>query len=137
VDEDSPLIGRDPNYSEARCDGTPVSPTQGNMWFLAGTSDGSPVVRTCTMPVDTTLFFPVVSSFGVKVFPEEDAETERQRAITFINSVLADPNFSMLVTVDGKKVESDQIVRATSPQFTLTLPEENIFDQFIEVPAGE
>jgi hypothetical protein len=29
VDVDSPLIGGDPDYSEARCDGTPLSPTQG------------------------------------------------------------------------------------------------------------
>jgi hypothetical protein len=135
VDGVSPLIGGDPDYTEAQCDGTPVSPTQGKQWFLAGTTDRSEVVRTCTMPVGTHLFFPVVTSFGVKVFPSEDAEEERQRAINFINRVLADPNLSMLVTVDGKEVKSNWIVRATSPLFALTLPEENVFTQF-GVPAG-
>ena len=55
---ESPLIG-DPNYSGARCDGTPLTPTQGKQWFLAGTTNGSTVVRTCTMPVGNKLFFPV------------------------------------------------------------------------------
>jgi hypothetical protein len=129
VNQNSPLIGGGQDYNQARCDGTPVSPTQGKQWFLAGTTTGDPVVRTCTMPVGTHLFFPVVSSFGVKVFPSEDAEEERQRAINFINSVLADPEFSqsMEVTVDEKAVKSNRIVRATSPLFTLTLPADNIF----------
>src|SRR5688572_712686 len=59
---ESPLIGE--YEGGPRCDGTPVSPTQGKQWFLAGTPDGSEVVRTCTMPVGTHLFFPVVSVVG-------------------------------------------------------------------------
>jgi hypothetical protein len=141
---DIPVIGGDPDYTEAQCDGTPVSPTQGKQWFLAGTTDGSVVERTCTMPVGTHLFFPVVTSFGVKVFPFEDAEVERQKAINFINRVLADPAFrqSIVVTVDGKAVKSNRIVRATSPLFTITLPADNIFNcptcvPPVVVPAGE
>ncbi len=126
----SPLIG---SYEGGpKCDGTPVSPTQGKTWFLAGTSDGSEVERTCTMPVGTQLFFPVVSVVGFP-FPDTN-ETERAAAIAFINAVLADPEFSMLVTVDGKMVKSNRIVRARSgPYFTLTLPEENV----VGLPAGE
>src|SRR5215213_7832688 len=111
-----------------KCDGTPVSPTQGKTWFLAGTNDGSVVTRTCTMPVGTKLFFPVVSVVGFP-FPNtnETKESERAAAIAFIDAVLADPKFSMLVTVDGKMVKSNRIVRATSGSptryFTLTLPE--------------
>ena len=139
VDVDSPLIG---SYEGGpRCDGTPVSPTQGNTWFLAGTTDGSNVVRTCTMPAETPLFFPVVSIVAFPFFlPEETPENQREAAIAFIDAVENDPKFRMLVTVDGKKVESDQIVRATSPFFTLTLPEENVFDPLVPpdgVPAGE
>jgi hypothetical protein len=46
----------------------------------------------------------------------------------------------MLVTVDGKEVKSNRIVRALSPVFTLTLPEENVFDPFVPpdgVPGDE
>jgi hypothetical protein len=139
VDVDSPLIGGDPDYSEARCDGTPVSPTQGKQWFLAGTTDGSEVVRTCTAPVGTHFFFPVVSSLAFPFFDTETPESVRQeQAIAFIEAVLDDPDFSMSVTVDGEEVKSNRIVRAVSePYFTLTLPEENVFDPFVEVPEGE
>jgi hypothetical protein len=62
-------------------------------------------------------------------------------AIAFIDAVLADPEFSMLVTVDGKKVKINRIVRAISePYFTLTLAEENVIDPQAPpdgVPAGE
>jgi hypothetical protein len=130
VDEDSPLIG---SYGgEPRCDGTPVSPTQAETWFLAGTTNGDPVVRTCTMPADTQLFFPVVSSLAFPFFTGENRKNQRELAIAFIDAVENDPDFSMSVTVDGTEVgtevERDQIVRATSPVFTLTLPEENVFD---------
>jgi hypothetical protein len=138
VDESSPLIG---GYEGGpRCDGTPVTPTQGKQWFLAGTTDGSAVVRTCTMPVGTHLFFPVVSAVAFPFFPGENEENQRALAIEFIDSVLADPEFSMLVTVDGKEVRSNRIVRALSPVFTLTLPEENVFDPFVPpdgVPGDE
>jgi hypothetical protein len=126
VDEDSPLIG---SYDDTdRCDGTPVSPTQDETWFLAGTTNGETVVRTCTMPADTQLFFPVVSSLAFPFFTGENRKNQRELAIAFIDAVENDPDFSMSVTVDGTEVESDQIVRATSPVFTLTLPEENVFD---------
>jgi hypothetical protein len=139
--DDSPLIGPNedhPVYSEEQCDGTPVSPTQGKQWFLAGTPDGSKVVRTCTMPVGTHLFFPVVSVVGFPFpnAPNETPETERALAIAYINAVLAAPDFSMLVTVDGKMVKSNRIVRAgniSGPFFTLTLPEDNV----VGVSAGE
>jgi hypothetical protein len=136
VDEDNPLIGGDPNYSEERCDGTPVSPTQGKTWFLAGTFDASTVVRTCTMPVGTHLFFPVVNWIAFPFLPGETAEGERQKAIDAMDAVLADPDFSMQVTVDGKEVKSNRIVRAISPPFfTVTLPEENVFDPFVPPPG--
>jgi hypothetical protein len=98
------------------------------------------VVRTCTMPVGTHLFFPVVSAVAFPFAEGETEQNQREAAIAFINSVLADPDFSMSVTVDGKEVKSNRIVRATSAFFTLTLPEENVFDPLVPppgVPAGE
>jgi hypothetical protein len=135
VDESSPLIG---SYEGgARCDGTPVSATQGKQWFLAGTTDGSEVVRKCTAPVGTHFFFPVVSSLAFPFLPGETEENQREAAIAFIEAVLADPDFSMSVTVDGEEVKSNRIVRATFTGFTLPLAEENVFDPFVEVPEGD
>jgi hypothetical protein len=140
--EDNPGIGGDPTYSEAQCDGTPVTPTQGKQWFLAGTFNGDSVVRTCTMPVGTHLFFPVVNAVAFPFSAGETEENQREAVIDFINRVLSDPEFSYSVTVDGKEVKSNRIVRALSPLFTLTLPEDNIFtcptcDPPFVVPAGE
>jgi hypothetical protein len=115
--EDNPLFGGDPNYSDEQCDGQPLTDTVDNQWFLAGTLDGKAVERTCTMPADTHLFFPV---FNVAVFPDPD-ETEEDvlaQAREFIDSVLNDRELSMAVTVDGKEVQNKNIVRAEAPLFT-------------------
>src|SRR5215210_3384133 len=130
---ENPLIGGDPDYSEEQCDGQPVTDTPGKKWFLAGTFDGSAVERTCTMPVGTQLFFPVVNSIFIVTEPGETEELARQQVNEFINGVLSDPNLSMVVTVDGKEVKSKRLVRAESSTFTVFLPEDNIFG----VPAGE
>jgi hypothetical protein len=127
------LIGGDPTYTEAQCDGQPVTATQGKKWFLAGTFDQRPVVRTCTMPVGTQLFFPVVSSLAFPFLPGETEENQHEAAIAFIEAVLDDPDFSMRVTVDGKEVKSNRIVRATLTGFTLSLPEGEFFRY---VPSG-
>jgi hypothetical protein len=129
------MIGDDETgYSDAQCEGIPVTPTQGKQWFLAGTFGGGSVVeRTCTMPVGTHLFFPVVNVVAFPFASGETEENQRELAIKYINDVLSDPEFSMLVTVDGKEVKSNRIVRALSPIFTVTLPDGNVFG----IPKGE
>jgi hypothetical protein len=137
--EDNPLIG---SYEGGpQCDGTPVTPTQGKWWFLAGNfGSGAAVERTCTMPVGTKLFFPVVNVVAFPFFEGETRQNQRQLARQFIREVVNAPDFTMSVTVDGKEVKSNRIVRALSPVFSFTLPEENVFDPLVPppgVPAGE
>jgi hypothetical protein len=128
--EDNSLIG---SYEGgARCDGTPVTPTRGptrgDTWFLAGSTSSEPVVRTCTnVPADTQIFFPVVNFVWVNTDPGETQKLARQEANEFIDSLLADPDVSIVVTVDGTVVQSDRIVLADSPFFNMPLPENNIF----------
>jgi hypothetical protein len=86
------------------------------------------VERTCTMPVGTQLFFPVGNVVFLITEPNETEEQARQEVNDFIDSVLADPDFSMSVTVDGKEIKSKRIVRADSPLFTAEVPEDNVFD---------
>ena len=120
----NPLVG---DYTDGpQCDGRPVSDVPGKKWFLAGTLDGSAVERTCTMPVGTQLFFPVFNAIWI-LEPGETVKFARQQVNEFINSVLADPDLSMVVTVDGKEVKSKRIVRAESPDFLVSLPDENVF----------
>jgi hypothetical protein len=112
-----------------KCDGQPLSDTTGRTWFLAGTFGQSEVTRNCTAPVGTKFFFPVVNSFCAEPLGTSTEEQLRQCATAFIPEVLADPNLSISVTVDGKEIESNRIVRADSPLFTFTLPKDNIFGE--------
>ena len=110
-----------------KCDGQPLSDAPGRKWFLAGTFDGSEVTRNCTAPVGTQFFFPIANSFCAEPPGTFTEEYYRQCANEFVDAVLADPELSITVTVDGKEVKGNRIVRADSPLFTFTLPEDNIF----------
>ncbi len=127
---ENPLIGGDPDYSEDQCDGQSATDMPGKKWFLAGTLDGSQVERTCTVPVGKQLFFPVGNIVFLITEPGETEEVARQFVNGFMDDVLADPDFSMVVTVDGREIENERILRADSPLFTATVPEGGL------LPAG-
>ena len=63
----SPLVG-DYKWGRPQCKGEFVE----GVFFLAGTQGGD-ATRTCTVPADTALFFPVVNSF---ITEEEEAYPE-------------------------------------------------------------
>jgi hypothetical protein len=117
----NPLFGGDPNYSEKQCDGTPLNGTPDKTWFLAGTFDESVVERTCTMPPNRQLFFPVFNT-AIIADPGDTEAGLLAQAREFIDSVLADPDFSMVVTVDGNQLPNESIVRAEAGLFTGTSP---------------
>jgi hypothetical protein len=116
-----------------KCDGTPVSPTPGKTWFLAGSNTNEKVKRTCTMPVGTKLFFPVVNAVAFPFAEGETRQNQRQLVRQFIREVVNAPDFRMSVTVDGKEVKSNRIDRELSPVFSVTLPKDNVFG----IPAGK
>ena len=118
--EDNPLFGGDLTYTEQQCDGTPLPDTVDDTWFLAGTFDGSEAVRTCTVPDDTTLFFPAFN-VGVIRDPADPGDTEAHlfdQAHGYVDAALADPKFSMVVTVDGNAVPKGKIRRAEAGLFS-------------------
>lgn len=127
---ENPLIGGDPNYSEEQCDGQPLSSASGSRWFLAGTLDGSKVKRTCTAPAGKRLFFPLVNYVFFITEPDETEQIARQAVNDYIDGLLADPEFRMKVTVDGRRINSNRIIRADSPLFTATVPDGGL------LPAG-
>jgi hypothetical protein len=95
----------------------------GSVWFLAGTSGpGDPVVRTCDIPIGTSLFFPVGNAFCAA---EGDGsfEAQQQCAADFFAEIT-----SLEAEVDGVSVEDLMNYRAQSPAFDLVLPSGNIFD---------
>jgi hypothetical protein len=108
----SPAVG-DYDVDDPQCEGEFVE----GVFFLAGTLGGGDATRTCTVPADTALFFPVINAFCT-----EDEPNYPQCARRPVNTALAsgDP----YATLDGEDLKIRRL--ATGP-FTLILPEDNIF----------
>jgi hypothetical protein len=107
----------------------------GRVWFLAGTFTGESVTRTCQVPPNKWIFFPVVSAeCSVIEGNPPPGDTLQECATILIDGALADS--SMFATLDGQDVLgniSDN--RAASGLFTFTLPKNNV-DFFCPDGAG-
>jgi hypothetical protein len=115
ITEPSPLEG---NYKGGpRCEGEFIE----GVFFLAGTTGGD-ATRTCTVPADTALFFPVINYFCT-----DDEPNYPQCASNYVAKALA--NGEPYATLNGEDLQISRI--ATGP-FTLTVPKRNIF----KAPAG-
>jgi hypothetical protein len=97
---------------------------RGGVWYLYGTFGGGPAERTCTLPSDKLLFFPVYNWVNVAV-PGDTAKTLRAQLDPLVEG--AD---LLEVTLDGKP--AGPVRRLTSGVFSVTLPEDNLFG----IPAG-
>ena len=114
----NPLI--DSYTGGSKCDGQPLTDTLAKEWFLGGSLGGGTVERTCTVPTGTQLFFP---AFNIAVIrnPADPGDTEAHlfdQAHGYVDAALADSDFSMVVTVDGKAVPTKRIVRAEAGLFS-------------------
>jgi hypothetical protein len=112
---------------------------RGSVWFLAGTFGGGTVTRTCSVPDNKFLFFPVVNAVNFNTpnvcgqGPENLSVSDlRGFSASFINSVS-----NLRVELDGVPVR--QLRRLKSEVFEIALPESNVFDPLcspLNVPAG-
>jgi hypothetical protein len=98
----------------------------GSVWFLAGTFGVStPVTRSCTVRPGVMLFFPVANAF---CSAEGTFEEMQACAKAFMDSAT-----NLAAEIDGVPVQHLGLYRTDSPDFTLVLPDGNIFG----APAGE
>jgi len=111
-----------PNYSEAQCDGNFVD----GVFFLAGSITSAPVTRTCTVPANTPILFPVVNyacSAAPTIDPDGDGtftgdpKPYNKCAQDFLDQIVL--NSTMFATLNGQNLE---IQRLESGPFTLTVP---------------
>lgn len=112
----NPQVG---SYSGGpKCDGSSVR----GVWFLAGSYNGTKVVRHCTMPAGRKLFFPIVNVFDADpkgVFKEKQY---RRYVNSFMDQALK--GSTTYATVDGRPVSGQ---RADTPVFSFDLPKENLY----------
>ena len=111
---------------------------QGKTWFLAGSFfDIGPVMRECSIPAGTKLFFPVVNAFAAAppgrtacTLVPEPTPRQKQEHLECAASLIDpfDPA-DLTATVDGEAVP---LVRAASALFPFHLDEPNVF----EIPGG-
>jgi len=100
---------------------------RGGVWFLAGTFLGGTAVRTCQIPSDKLLFFPVVNSVQINTpgicgqGGSISVSDLRSMAAGFINT-----SSNLSVDLDSKQVHN--LERLQSPVFGVALPESNVFD---------
>lgn len=107
--------------------GSCVVGQRGPVWFLAG-SFGGTVTRSCTIPQNTALFFPVLNSFcdNVGVDPPMTADQLRQCASYGFDTAIVS------VEVDGQSIGNLNDFQFASPLFSHSVPKKNI----LGYPAG-
>ncbi len=97
----------------------------GDTWFLAGSWIGS-VTRTCAIPANVKLFFPVLNYIGADTpgqcgqGPSRSSNSWRTEADMNMDAA---PNMS--VTLDTRS--AGKIVRVQSKVFAVSVPEDNAF----------
>jgi len=101
---------------------------RGSVWFLAGIFGGGTASRTCSIPEDTVLFFPVINAVNFNT-PNVCGQGPQNLAVKDLRqasaaSIRAATNLK--VSVDGKPIQD--LRHILSDVFEIALPEQNIFD---------
>ena len=117
----SPLVG---NYKGGeQCDGEFVD----GVFFLAGSTKGQPVSRSCTVPSDTAIFFPTVTIACSENLGDTRKDiSDAGGLINYCEGLFEQftEGGEMFATLDGQDVP---IVCETSPLFKVTVLEDNPF----------
>lgn len=114
-------------------DTTGVNCAQGQSgltWFLAGSADGEPVSRSCTIPAGKHLVFPVANA-AYFAFESDPADQKTESFLRSQVEYIADST-DLEVEIDGVSVRNVDKYFERSDLFNVTLPANNIF----ELPAG-
>lgn len=96
----------------------------GKVWFLGGSFAQATVVRTCTIPTGTALFFPVVNTEAS--FLEGNGTTEQE--LRAVAAATMDTATNLSAQIDGRTIQALPDYRVQSPLFTIgPLPDNNLF----------
>jgi hypothetical protein len=94
----------------------------GTVWFLVGTQGGS-VVRQCTVPQGTSLFFPLLNTVCTIAGGDANTPEELDECATGLMNQVT----SLELEIDGIRIQDEELrkYRAQSTVFTLNLPIED------------
>jgi hypothetical protein len=94
-------------------------------FFLAGTFDGSTVMRTCTTPVGNAFLIPILNAAAFA----QQTDPPDQRTEAFVRSEIAclDTAPTLSLTVDGVALPNPQSLLEHSVVFSVNLPAGNVF----------
>jgi hypothetical protein len=100
---------------------------RGSTWFLAGTTTGTPAARTCSVPADSPLFFPVINSFFVDT-PDcgQDGKSYTVEEMRAILGPILDGVTGVSATLNGRPIKS--LRRVKSKVFSAVFPAKGLFD---------
>lgn len=102
----------------------------GHFFYLAGTTGGEPVERTCTIPKEKAIFFPVINYFQTLDEADENFDTVEEVRNAVTENI--DQAHNLQVSVDGTNIDVDNL-RTQSRLFPFELGNDNIFG----APAGQ
>jgi hypothetical protein len=99
---------------------------RGSIWFLAGVFNGGTATRTCSVPEDKALFFPVINSVQINtpnICGQGSALSVGELRV--MAASLIDGAVNLSVTVDNIPIKN--LRRVKSEVFEVALPQENLF----------
>jgi hypothetical protein len=102
----------------------------GPVWFLFGSFGSTPVRRTCSIPEDRALLFPIINTVNI-AFPSDTIDGLRAQIAPFIDAVN-----KLSVEVDGETIEGLRDFRIKSVPFSIALPTNGLYplDVCFETP---
>jgi hypothetical protein len=96
---------------------------KGTVWFLAGTFGNGRVERSCTVPTETPLYFPLINNFyGAFLTDPPDQRTE-----AYLRAQVKCDKVDLRAEIDGIKVKNPLQYSEQSPLFDVQLPADNVF----------
>jgi hypothetical protein len=119
-----------------------VNQPHGKVWFLAGSFGLTGLERTCTIPPNRALFYPLINVSWTDCPGTSDEDlTDAEVRDLLANNAAGDFACQLTSTLDGASISSLQIltVRTQSPKFSTVLPENNVIAGSCvpPLPAGE
>jgi len=99
---------------------------EGNVWFLAGTS-GTAVTRSCTVPPETALLFPIVNQITCEIRDTHPPKQQTEQLVDGPRCPIAQLASELSATIDNFSVSNIGPYCEESVEFEVVLPEHNLF----------